>query len=103
MPEDMKQLFETSAVPAPRADLSDRIMAAAHVQTPLLAANDRKPWFQRSGIWSAAAGVAATMVAGFFILSSQPSEAELWASHAEDTGFSDLYAWVDGGLDEETQ
>lgn len=107
MPEDMKQLFDSSVVPAPRADLSDRIMAAASAQTPLAAANDRKPWFQRPTLWSAAAGIAATMVAGLFVLSSQPSEADLWASHAEDTGFSDLYAWVDGGidgdLDEDTQ
>lgn len=103
MPEDINALFETSAVPAPRADLSDRIMAAAHVQTPLEAANDHTPWTRNARVWSAAAGIAATMVAGFFVLSSQPSEAELWATHAEDAGFGDLYAWVDSGLDEETQ
>lgn len=99
MPEDMKQLFDTSVVPAPRADLSDRIIAAAQAQVPLIAANDRKPWFQNSGIWSAAAGIAATLVAGIFVISSQPNEAELWAEHADVTGFGELYAWVDAGVD----
>ncbi|MGJ8558783.1 MAG: hypothetical protein ACSHX3_00965 [Litorimonas sp.] len=103
MPEEMKQLFETSAVPAPRADLSDRIMAAAQAQVPLDAANDRKPWFRNSGILSAAAGIAATLVAGFFVLSSQPSEAELWAAEADAAGFGELYAWVDSDEDVEVQ
>jgi hypothetical protein len=103
MPEDMKQLFGASAVPAPRADLSDRIMAAAQAQTLLNAANDRKPWFQNSVVWSAAAGIAATLVAGFFVISSQPNEAELWAAHADEAGFAELYAWVDGELSTDVQ
>jgi len=94
MSEDMQNLFDSSTVPAPRGALTDRIMAAAATQTPLPAANDRKPW-----LWSAAAGVAATLVAGFFVLSSQPSEAELWAAQADAAGFGELYAWVDAEID----
>ncbi|GHA96065.1 hypothetical protein GCM10009069_18760 [Algimonas arctica] len=99
MPDDLKQIFETSVVPAPRADLSERIIAATQAQAPLMAANDRKPWFQNSGFLSAAAGIAATVVAGFFVISSQPNEAELWAAHADVTGFGELYAWVDADVD----
>jgi len=102
MPDDMKHLFDNSAVPTPRADLADRIMAAAQVQDPLASANDRKPWFQSSGAWSAFAGIAATLVAGFFVMNSQPDEAELWAAHADAAGFADLYAWVDGDTEIET-
>lgn len=95
MPDDIQSLFEASAVPAPRADLSDRIMAAATAEQPA-AANDRQPWARKPALWSAAAGIAATVVAGLLVLSSQPNDAELWAEQADAAGFADLYAWVDG-------
>lgn len=96
MPDDMTSLFKDSAVPTPRLDLADRIMSAAQDQAPLAAANDRKPWTLSTRLWSGAAGIAATLMIGLFVLSNQPGEAELWATHADDAGFSDLYAWVDG-------
>lgn len=91
MSDDLKTLFENSAVPAARSDLSDCIMAHASTLKPLHAANDRKPW-----IWTAAAGIAATLMAGFFVMNMQSSESELWAKQAETAGFGDLYSWVDG-------
>lgn len=87
--KEMRALFADSPVPAPSANLADRIEAAAQTQAPLSAANDRKPW-----LWSAAAGIAATLVAGAFILTQQPSESELWAAQADQAGFGDLYEWV---------
>ena len=87
--QEMRSLFARSDVPAPTSDLSDRIVAAAKDQAPLTAANDRKPW-----IWTAAAGIAATLVAGVFIVTQQPSESELWAAQADQAGFGDLYEWV---------
>ena len=87
--QEMRSLFASSNVPAPASDLSDRIVAAAKDQAPLTAANDRKPW-----IWTAAAGIAATLVAGVFIVTQQPSESELWAAQADQAGFGDLYEWV---------
>jgi copper(I)-binding protein len=81
-------------VPAPRADLAATILTAAQSQTPVEAANDRKPFFSNKGVWSAAAGIAATLVAGFFVMNSQPDEAELWAAQADLAGFGDLYEWV---------
>ncbi|MEL6686913.1 MAG: hypothetical protein AAFP97_04760 [Pseudomonadota bacterium] len=87
--QELTSLFADSRVPAPSADLADRIVAAAKDQAPLTAANDRKPW-----IWTAAAGIAATLVAGVFVMTQQPSEAELWADQADQAGFGDLYEWV---------
>lgn len=91
MPDDLKTLFTQNPAPTPSADLAGRILAAAASQTPLDAANDRKPW-----LWTAAAGIAATVMAGLFVLGTQPSEAELWAEQAELAGFGDLYSWVEG-------
>lgn len=87
--QEFRTLFAESEVPAPRVNLMDEILAAAQEQAPLQAANDRKPW-----IWTAAAGIAATLVAGAFVLTQQPSEAELWAAQADQAGFGDLYEWV---------
>lgn len=103
MPDNMKNLFDNSVVPAPRADLSDRIMAAMQDQTPLTAANDRKPWFRNAGVLSAATGIAATLVAGFFMLTRQPNEADLWAAEANAAGFAELYAWVDSDMGSKLQ
>lgn len=103
MPDDMTSLFKDSAVPAPRGDLADRIMTAVGEQEPLAAANDRKPWALSTRLWSGAAGIAATLMVGLFVLNSQPGEAELWATHADDAGFGELYAWVDGEADAAVQ
>lgn len=96
MPEDMKSLFDESAVPAPRPDLADRILSAAGDQSPLSAANDREPWALSTRLWSGAAGIAAMLVVGLFVMGNQPTEADLWAAQADNAGFSELYAWVDG-------
>ena len=89
MDQELTSLFSESRVPAPSTDLAARIVAAAQDQEPLTAANDRKHW-----IWTAAAGIAATLVAGVFVMTQQPSEAELWADQADLAGFGDLYEWV---------
>ncbi|MEM7678823.1 MAG: hypothetical protein AAF449_22805 [Myxococcota bacterium] len=94
MSDDLKTLFDTSTVPAPRAELIDRILTEARTQAPLEAANDRLPLFRRPTVISAAAGIAATLVAGLFVFGNQPNEAELWAAQAEASGFGDLYEWV---------
>jgi len=96
MPEDMKILFNESAVPAPRPDLADHILSAAADQAPLSAANDRKPWALSPRLWSGVAGIAAMLVVGLFVIGNQPTEADLWAAQADDAGFGELYAWVDG-------
>jgi hypothetical protein len=94
MPDDLKTLFQNSDVPAPRADLTDRIVAAALEQPALNAANDRRPL-----LWTALAGIAATLVAGLLVFNSQPSDTELWAANADAAGFGDLYEWVEGDIE----
>jgi hypothetical protein len=89
--DDLDALFAESSTPAPRADLTDRIMAAAQAQTPLHAANDRNPL-----IWGAMAGIAATLIAGVMFVTGQPDEAELWAAQADAAGFGELYEWTYG-------
>ncbi|GLQ21057.1 hypothetical protein ACFFUB_07155 [Algimonas porphyrae] len=93
MPDPIETAFARSSTPAPRADLADRIMSAARDQAPLDAANDHGFWHGKT-LWAGMTGIAATLVAGFFVMNSQPSDAELWASHADQSGFGDLYEWV---------
>ncbi|MGB3457460.1 MAG: hypothetical protein WBG08_14500 [Litorimonas sp.] len=96
-PDDLDALFRGSDVPAPRADLSDRIAQAALALEAPNAANDPHP-VRRPVFWGALAGIAATLVAGALVLVNQPSEAELWAAQAETAGFGDLYEWVGADL-----
>ena len=51
--------------------------------------------------WWIGGAVAATLAAGVFLMQPQPDplfdpEAEAWETLAEDAGFADLYAWVEG-------
>lgn len=107
MPDTLETLFAQSDTPAPRGDLSERIMSAARdqalaqspAQSPILAANDRAPWHNKR-VLAGMTAIAATLVAGFFVMTGQPSEAELWASHADDSGFGELYDWVYADMSE---
>lgn len=88
---DLKSLFADNPAPAPRADLADRIMAAAQATPPvpvMVAANDNH-WLKWVG------GMAAAAILGVFIWAQQPSEAENWQDYASTAGFSDLHAWVE--------
>ena len=93
MPDRIEDFFADSHTPTPRAELTDRILLAARNQTPLKAANDRAPWTHK-GFWAGLTAIAATMVAGLFMMTSQPTEADLWASQADQSGCGDLYEWV---------
>ena len=91
--DDLHTFFERSDVPAPRADLTDRILAAAENSAPK-AANDNPPWGR---IVAALTSVAACAMVAVFALGPAPvDETELWQSHADAAGFADLYAWVEG-------
>ena len=47
--------------------------------------------------WWIGGAVAATLAAGVFLIQPQPDpQAEAWETLAEDAGFGDLYAWVEG-------
>ncbi len=92
--DDLHTLFETSAVPAPRADLADRILAEAEAERPKpAAANDNKPWLR---VVTALTSVAACAMFAVFALTPAPVDDAAWQSHADAAGFADLYAWVEG-------
>ena len=90
MSDDLNALFGANPVPAPRADLAERIAAAA----PARASNDNR-WLGRFR-WPAHAAIAATLAAGVFVLSSPADESDDWSQYAEAAGFEELYAWVEG-------
>lgn len=101
---DLDKILDCVQAPEPSALLKARILKAAKEQnlvntdinnvTPI-AANDNL-WKR----WGALAAIALfAAVIGITILPSQlsePAEAELWAETADDIGYTDLYAWVQG-------
>ncbi|WP_298916691.1 hypothetical protein [uncultured Algimonas sp.] len=90
--DNLEGLFAHSRVPAPSANLTARVVTAAMAEPRPQGANDR-----RLIVWSAVAGLAATLVAGILFFANQPNEAELWAAQADAAGFGDLYEWVGAG------
>ena len=89
MSDDLKVLFEASHTPAPRADLAERIMANA----PPRATNDNHRWARFALPFAA---IAATLMAGAFVLLPAQNEDAQWEQYAETAGFAELYAWVEG-------
>ena len=78
----------SSDLPPLSANFGDRVVSN------LPRERSRTPW------WIGGA-VAATLAAGVFLMQPQPDpqfdpEAEAWETLAEDAGFADLYAWVEG-------
>jgi hypothetical protein len=90
---EFESLMKTVKAPTPSTGLADRILNQA-AQTPQTqeAANDRRP------IWKPLAAIAACLVAmGFAALQVSGTtslEDEAWAQMADNTGFTELYAWV---------
>ena len=73
-----------SELPPLSANFGDRVLAN------LPRERNRTPW------WIGGA-VAAALAAGLFFMQPQPDpQAEVWEALAEDAGFGDLYAWVEG-------
>lgn len=97
---DLNELFERSAVPAPRATLTDDILEKARrsgVSRPdqpalITPANDNGRWIK------SIAAIAAVAIVGAFVwlqqAPSEPDEAQQWADVAAASGFGDLYDWV---------
>jgi hypothetical protein len=98
---DLDKILNTLDAPEPSRDLKTRILEAAKEQSPRStqtvpqAANDNN-WKR----WSAMAAMAIFAAAvGLTFLPSQSADmtdADLWAEKAEDIGYEDLYAWVQG-------
>ena len=88
---DLDTFLDKNTAPAARSSLSARILAAAETAEPANDTQASRPW------WSIAGVAAMAVMAAFFLL--QPSSADAdaeWSQIAETSGFSELYAWVEG-------
>lgn len=91
---DFEKILAENTPPAPRADLSDRILATAQTVKP---ANDTP---KLRPIW-AFGSVAVLAIAAFFLaqpmMQADPETVvdTQWAEAAETVGFADLYDWVE--------
>ncbi len=86
---DLNHMLSNNAPPAPRADLSIRILAAAESSAPANDSQSRRPWWAMGGV--AAMAVAATL---FWVQPADEIETD-WNQIAEASGFSELYEWVE--------
>lgn len=91
---DFDKLLAENTAPAPRANLANEILAAAEKHSP---ANDEAPRQKRW--WAVGSLAAMAMISAFLVFQpgSSPldAEAEHWELIADNSGFSDLYAWVE--------
>ena len=91
---DFDKLLAENIAPAPRASLATEILATAEKHVP---ANDEAPRQKRW--WAVGSLAAMAMISAFLVfqLGSSPldTEAEHWEIVADNSGFSDLYAWVE--------
>ena len=91
---DLDKLLAKNSAPAPRAGLADEILQSAQKRIP---ANDSGQ--NRSRLWMAGSIAAMALFAAVFVFQSgavDPSaETEHWEYIADNSGFADLYAWVE--------
>ena len=87
---ELKTLFEAYPGPVPTADLADRIEYSLP-QRP--AANDNR----HRATWIAGlSAVAAVALFAVFAVAPMSEPDDDWAAYADNVGFSDLHAWVEG-------
>lgn len=88
---DLDKLLDTNPAPAVRTHLSARILAAAETAQP---ANDIEA--KGRARWSLAGIAAMAVMAAIFVIqpNSDPA-ADEWQQIADNSGFSDLYEWVE--------
>lgn len=87
---DLNTLLNENPAPHVRSRLAAQILTAADTNQ---AANDtaaKRPW------WSVAGVAAMAVMAAFFILQPTTDTAHEWEQLADGSGFSELYAWVEG-------
>lgn len=87
---DLDKLLDQNKAPDVRGSLSARILAAAETAQPANDLASRRPWWSVAGV--AAMAIMATL---FFIQPAAEPEAD-WQLIADGSGFTELYAWVEG-------
>jgi len=86
---DLDNLLTQNQAPAPRRDLSARILSAAKTAAPANDSPSRRPW------WAMGSLAATGLIAALFLLQPTATTQAEWEVIAETSGFSDLYAWVE--------
>lgn len=91
---DLEKLLSENTPPAPRSDLSERIVTAAKTVKP---ANDAPKFRPLRALGSVAALAIAVVFVLQPLLQTEPDTAveTQWAEAAETIGFADLYEWVE--------
>lgn len=97
---DLNSLLDQVKSPEPSDLLKARIMQKA--KSPRLSPNPQPANDNHWKRWTGVAAIAVVMgVVGLTTLTSAPlNEEEVWAEAAQDMGYGDLYAWVEGDASE---
>ncbi len=90
---DLDHMLAQNQAPAPRGNLSAKILAAAETAQPANTSTTRRPIWAMGGV--AAMAVMAMM---FWVQPADAPETE-WDVIADASGFSELYDWVEGDDD----
>lgn len=88
---DLDNILAENTAPAPRAQLSADILAAAQRVAPANDVPTRRPW------WAVGTVAAMAIAAVLFFVQPTPelTEADQWEQVADASGFADLYDWVE--------
>lgn len=88
---DLDTLLNANPAPTVRGSLSSRILAATETVEPANDIASRRPWWLSFG---AVASLA--VMAAIFVMQPASNPNSEWEQLADGSGFSDLYAWVEG-------
>lgn len=86
---DLDKLLNANPAPAVRKSLSSQILAAAETVQPANDTISKRPW------WSLAGVAAIAVMTAVFVIQPNSTPADEWQQIADNSGFSDLYEWVE--------
>lgn len=93
---DIDTLLNSNPAPTVRASLSARILTAADVAEPANDTVSRRPWWTLGGMAAMAVMATIFFVQPTFNTALEDDHADAWEQIADGSGFSELYAWVEG-------
>ena len=87
---DLDSLLTENQAPRVRSSLSAQILAATETAAPANDTASKRPW------WSIAGVAAMAVMAAIFVMQPSADTSSEWEQLADGSGFSELYAWVEG-------
>jgi len=87
---DLDTLLTENQAPRVRSSLSAQILAATETAAPANDTATKRPW------WSIVGVAAMAVMAAIFVLQPSTDSSSEWEQLADGSGFSELYAWVEG-------